>query len=129
MQERKVEIGKSTTTANWSWLASSYFFLDAFSAALVTIAEGELDEDVSRKVCRRTLATLTISLLNGLDNTNSNGLPHVSDGKATKRRVFVVGFHAHRLTWDKFDNGSITRLDEFRGGLHHFTSSTVNLLD
>jgi hypothetical protein len=31
-----------------------------------------------------------LGLLDGLDDTDSNGLPHITDGETTKRRVLVV---------------------------------------
>lgn len=75
------------------------------------------------------LAGLAIGLLDRLDDTDGNGLPHVSDGESTKRRVLVVRLDAHRLGGDKLDNGGITRLDELGGGLHDLTGSSVDLLD
>ncbi|KAH3661722.1 hypothetical protein OGAPHI_005900 [Ogataea philodendri] len=64
-----------------------------------------------------------------LDNTNSNGLSHVSDGKSSKRWVLSEGLNTHWLGWDHLDDSSITRLDELRVLLHLLTSSSVDLLE
>lgn len=36
------------------------------------------------------LASGLVGLLDGLDDTDGNGLPHVTDGETTERRVLVV---------------------------------------
>ena len=61
-----------------------------------------------------SLSLLALSNLcgGGLDNTNSNGLPHVTNSKPSKRRILGESFYTHRFAWNKLDNGSITRLDE-----------------
>ena len=46
---------------------------------------------------RFTLSSSLVSLVDGLDNTNSDRLPHVPNGKATKGRIFVITLNAHRL--------------------------------
>jgi len=74
------------------------------------------------------LASL-INLDNGLDDTDSNGLPHVTDGEATKRGVLGESLNTHGLGRNHLDDGSITRLDELGGLLNGFTSTTVDLLD
>jgi len=66
----------------------------------------------------RDLSTRLIGLVYGLDDTDSNSLPHVTDGKTTKWRVFVIRFDTHRLRRNKLGNASVTRLDEFRGGFN-----------
>jgi len=75
------------------------------------------------------LSTLAIRLLDGFDNTDGNGLPHVTHGKASEWCVLVVAFNAHWLGRNKLDNGGITGLDEFRVGFHRLTCSAINLLD
>ena len=65
-----------------------------------------------------TLASSLVSLLNRLDDTNGNGLPHVTDGETTKRGVLVVGLNAHGLGGDELGNASITHLDELGAGLN-----------
>lgn len=75
------------------------------------------------------LSTLAVGLLNGLDDTDSNGLTHVTDGETTKRGVLLVGLDTHGLLGDKLDDGGVTGLDELGGGLHDLTGTTVDLLD
>jgi hypothetical protein len=67
--------------------------------------------------------------LNRLDDTNSDGLSHVTDGETTERRVVSESLNAHGLGGNHLDNGSITRLDELGGSLNRLASSAVNLLD
>ena len=82
-----------------------------------------------RTARRRTLATLAVGLLDGLDDTDGDGLPHVTDSETTERRVLVVGLNAHRLARDKLDDGGITRLDELRRRFHGLTCPSINLLE
>ena len=60
-----------------------------------------------------TLATGLVGLVNGLDDTDSDSLPHVTDGETTKRWVGIVLLNAHGLAGHKLDDASITRLNEF----------------
>ena len=82
-----------------------------------------------RKRDQLTLATRLVGLVDALDDTDSNGLPHVTDGETTKRGVLVVGLNAHRLRRDKLGNASVTRLDELRRRFQSLTSSTIDLLN
>jgi len=75
------------------------------------------------------LTGLTIGLLNGLDDTDSDGLTHVTDGESTERWVLLVRLDTHWLGWDHLDDGSVTTLDELGGSLHNLTRSPVDLLD
>lgn len=75
------------------------------------------------------LATLAIGLLDALDDTDSDGLSHVTDGESTKRRILVVRLNAHRLRRDELNDGGITRLDELGAGFHCLTRSSIDLLD
>lgn len=70
-----------------------------------------------------------VDLLNGFDDTNGHCLPHVTNGEATKRWVLVVRLHTHGLGWNKFDNASITGLDELRRLFKRLATPTVNLLN
>ena len=76
-----------------------------------------------------TLATGLVGLLDGLDDTDGDRLPHVTDGETTKRGVLVVGLHAHGLAGNKLGNASITRLDELGARLDRLAGTTVDLLD
>jgi hypothetical protein len=73
------------------------------------------------------LSTLARRLLDGLDDTNGNGLPHVSDGESTKRRVVGVRLDTEGLLRDELDDSSVTRLDEL-GLLLNGLTSTLELM-
>ena len=68
------------------------------------------------------------SLLDRLDDTDSDGLTHVTDGETTERGVLVEGLHAHGLGRNHLDDGSVTRLDELGVGLGRLSGTAVNLL-
>ena len=108
-----------------------YFFLVAFSADLVTEDErsSEVVQDVCMKFSVLTLATRLLSLVDGLDDTDSDGLTHVTDGEATKRRVLVVGLNTHWLARDELDNACIAGLDKLGRLLHDLAGTTIDLLD
>jgi len=73
------------------------------------------------------LASL-VDLDNRLDDTDSNGLSHVTDGETTKWWVFRESFNAHWLRWNHLNDGSITRLDELGVAFDSLASTTINLL-
>lgn len=52
----------------------------------------------------------------GFDDTDSNGLSHVTDSKATQGREVRESFHAHGLAGDQLDNSGISGLDELGVG-------------
>merc|ERR1719150_243133 len=64
----------------------------------------------------------------GLDNTNSDGLPHVTDSEPSKWRIVSEGLDTHGLAGGQEDDGSISRLDELGVVLNRLTSTTVDLL-
>lgn len=74
------------------------------------------------------LASL-VGLDDGLDDTDSNGLTHVTDSETTKRRVVSEGLNAHGLGGNHLDDGSITRLDELGGVLSGLSSTAIDLLE
>ena len=76
-----------------------------------------------------TLAARLVGLLNSLDDTDSNRLPHVADGETTERWVGVVLLNAHGLGWHELGNAGITRLDELGVRLDRLAGTTVNLLN
>lgn len=78
---------------------------------------------------QHTLSSRLVGLVNGLDDTDGNGLPHVTDSETTEWWVFVVGLNTHGLAWDKLGNASITGLDELGVVLKRLASSTIDLLD
>jgi len=73
------------------------------------------------------LATL-LCLVDGLNDTDGNGLPHITDGETTERRVLIVGLNTHGLAGDKLGNARITGLDELGRGLNNLSAPPVNLL-
>jgi len=75
------------------------------------------------------LAAGLVGLGNGLDDTNSDGLPHVSDSESTKRWVVSESLDTHWLGGNHLDDGSITRLDELGGSLDRLASSSIDLLE
>ena len=77
---------------------------------------------------QRTLSSRLVGLVNALDDTDGDGLPHVTDSETTERWVFVVGLDTHGLAWDKLGNASITGLDELGVVLKRLASSTIDLL-
>jgi hypothetical protein len=63
-----------------------------------------------------------------LDDTNGNGLAHVTDGETSKRGVVGEGLNAHGLGGNHLDDGGVTRLDELRAGLDGLAGTAVDLL-
>jgi hypothetical protein len=74
------------------------------------------------------LAGTGSGLLDGLDDTDSDGLTHVTDGETTQRRVVGESLNAHGLGGNHLDDGGITRLDELGRVLNRLTSTAVDLL-
>lgn len=74
------------------------------------------------------LAASLVRLGNGLDDTDGDGLSHVSDGESTKRWVVSEGFNTHGLGWNHLDDSGITRLDELGSGFNRLASSSIDLL-
>jgi len=62
-----------------------------------------------------------------LDDTDGDGLPHVTDSETSERREVGEGFHAHGLGGDQLDDGGIARLDGLGIGFDGLTSTTINL--
>lgn len=70
-----------------------------------------------------------VGLDDGLDDTDSDGLSHVTDGETTKGRVLGESLNTHGLGGNHLDDGGVTRLDELGSLLDRLTSTTVDLLD
>lgn len=68
-------------------------------------------------------------LLHRLDDTDSDGLTHVTDGETTQRRVVGESLNTHGLGGNHLDDGGVTRLDELGVGLDRLAGTTVNLLE
>jgi len=75
------------------------------------------------------LATGLVSLDNGLDDTNSDSLAHVTDSEAAERRVIGESLNTHWLGWHHLDDGSIARLDELGVVLDGLSGTAVDLLE
>jgi len=75
------------------------------------------------------LASLSIGLLDGLDDTDSDGLTHVTDGETSERGVLLERLNAERLGGDHLDDGGIAGLDELGELLHGLTGTTIDLLE
>merc|ERR550525_994533 len=69
-----------------------------------------------------------LNLLNRLDNTNSDSLPHVPNSEPTKRRVLLKRLDAHGLGRNQLDNSGVTRLDLGGVVLHLLTGPPIDLL-
>jgi len=77
-------------------ILSSYFFFAAFSADLVTVGAND-QLDILEMITDIITFPRLLSLINRLDNTDSNRLPHVTDSETTKRRIFIVALDTHGL--------------------------------
>ena len=66
-----------------------------------------------------------LNLLGGLDDTDGNGLLHVTDSKTSKRSVVGEGLDAHGLGWDHVNHGSITRFDKLGVVFQLFARTTI----
>jgi len=64
----------------------------------------------------------------GLDDTDSDGLPHVTDSESSKWRIVSEGLNTHGLAGGQEDDGGISRLDELGIVFNRLSSTTVNLL-
>lgn len=74
------------------------------------------------------LASL-VGLDDGLDDTDSDGLSHVTDGETTKWWILSESLNTHWLGWNHLDDSSITGLDELWCGFDGLTSTTIDLLN
>lgn len=75
------------------------------------------------------LAGSGLGLVDGLDDTDSDGLTHVTDGETTQWRVVSEGLNTHGLGGHHLDDGGISRLDELGAGLNRLSGTAVNLLE
>jgi len=77
----------------------------------------------------RSFPSFSITLCNGLDDTDGNSLSHVTDSETTERRVVSEGLNAHRLAGNHLDDSGITGLDELGVVLNGFAGTTIDLLE
>jgi len=75
------------------------------------------------------LTTGSVRFFDGLDNTDSNSLSHVTDGESTKWWVGGESFNAHWLGWGHLDDSSITRFDLLWEVFHLLTGTSVDLFE
>ena len=75
------------------------------------------------------LASTSLGLLDGLDNTHSDGLSHITDGETAQRWVIGECLDAHGLRGNHLDHGSVTGLDELGGRFHRLAGPTIDLLE
>jgi len=76
-----------------------------------------------------SLTLIFLDLLDGfLDDTDSDGLLHVSDSESTKWWELVESLDDHHLGWGHLDDSGISRLDEFWEFLGNLTGSFVHFV-
>jgi hypothetical protein len=68
-------------------------------------------------------------LVDLLDDTDGDGLAHITHGETTERGVLGERLNAHRLGGDELDDGGVTRLDVLGSLLKSLTSTAINLLE
>ena len=78
--------------------------------------------------CLGDFATAGCLLLNLLDYSYCDSLPHVTYGKPSQRGILGKLFDTHRLLGDHKHHASITRLDKLGTLLKNFARSTINFL-
>jgi hypothetical protein len=77
-------------------------------------------------VCGPTSHIIIISFDDFLDDTNGNGLLHVTDGESAERRVSGKSFNAHGLSGNHTNQGGITRFDELGLLFDYLSGSSVD---
>jgi len=60
------------------------------------------------------------------DDTDGNGLFHVSDGESSQRRIFIEWFDAHGFAGNQDGHAAVISLDEFGFFFKNFACSSVN---
>jgi len=66
--------------------------------------------------------------VHALDDSDSDGLPHVTNGKPSEGREVGESFHAHRLGGDQSYNSSVSGFDGFWVLFGSLASTTVAFL-
>ena len=72
------------------------------------------------------LASAEVFPGDGLDDTDGDGLPHVTDGEATERRIFGERLDAHGLGWGHLDNGGVPVLHRLGEDFQLFAGTTID---
>jgi len=65
---------------------------------------------------------------NFLDNSDGNGLFHISDCESSEGGILGEGFNAHGLGWDHDYDSGLILFNEFGFSFDRFTSSLVNFV-
>jgi len=75
------------------------------------------------------LARASLLLGDGLDDTDGDRLPHVTDGEATERRVVGESLDRHGLGRSHFHDGRVAVLDRLGEGFQLFAGTTIAFLE
>merc|ERR1719334_2970580 len=75
------------------------------------------------------LARASLLLGDGLDDTDGDRLPHVTDGEATERRVVGESLDRHGLGGSHLHNGGIAVLDALGESFQLLAGTTIALLE
>jgi len=75
------------------------------------------------------LASGGIFLGDGFDDADGDGLPHVTDGEATERRVIGESLDRHGFGRSHFHDCRVAVLDGFGEGLQLFAGTTIAFLE
>jgi hypothetical protein len=73
------------------------------------------------------LAT-ALRLVDALDDTDGDGLTHITDGETAQRRIVSESLNAHWLARSQFDDSGVTRLQRLWVVLDLLARTTVDLL-
>jgi len=72
--------------------------------------------------------TSLLRLVHTFDDSDGDGLPHISDSESSQRRVVGESLNTHWLGWNHLDDGSVSTLDELWSVFNALTSSAIDLL-
>lgn len=72
--------------------------------------------------------TSSVFKVHALDDTDGDGLSHITDSETTQRRELLEGFHAHGFAGHQANDGSVSRLDGLGVLLSGLAGTTVALL-
>ena len=75
------------------------------------------------------LASASFLLGDGLDDTDGDRLPHVTDGEATERRVVGESLDRHGLGGSHLHNGGIAVLDALGESFQLLAGTTIAPVD
>ena len=104
-----------------TWQRSFLAGLGGGLGGLARCLKDELVRDIKKGI-------FYLRFIDGLDDTDGDGLSHVSDGESSKWWVLREGLDAHRLGGGHEDDGGITRLDLLGEVFHLLTRSSIDLL-